>query len=116
MKYFTSILSQFNSKQRIIVLILLLVFSSGTFLAAQWMKQDDCSQMRQELIQMNRDFVEIATIINRKQNEPVLDSAIAPFLIDDTIVHKKLLPVPIPIQDNTQELDEILAISSKWIN
>ena len=85
MKYFVEILKQFTMKQRIFVLVLLLFFSSLTYITTTYLKSgyNSC----EELIKLNqkyvRDFVTISDMIRRQRmnelglgDENLLDSAV----------------------------------------
>jgi len=62
-KYFADIIGKFGPRQRVFVLVVLLVFSSGTYLLGTHLKQDDCSDLRQENIDLHRDFIAISAMI-----------------------------------------------------
>ena len=85
MKYFVEILKQFTMKQRIFVLVLLLFFSSLTYITTTYLKSgyNSC----EELIKLNqkyvRDFVTISDMIRRQRmnelglgDENLLDSGV----------------------------------------
>ena len=62
-KYFADIIGKFGPRQRVFVLVVLLVFSSGTYLLGTYLKQDDCSDLRQENLDLHRDFIAISAMI-----------------------------------------------------
>lgn len=63
MKYFSNILSQFTSQQRLLVLIVLLVFTSGTYLLSTLLKQDDCKMLIDENLELQNDLVTISRMV-----------------------------------------------------
>jgi len=68
MKYFSEILEQFTTEQKIFVLILLLVFSSGTLLVTQYLKNSDCRPLieNQKLIE---DFTKVSSMVRELKLE-----------------------------------------------
>jgi hypothetical protein len=85
MKYFVEILKQFTIKQRIFVLVLLLFFSSLTYITTTYLKSGHNSC--EELIKLNQkyvhDFVIISDMIRRQRmnelgvgDENLLDSGV----------------------------------------
>ena len=80
MKYFVNILKQFTQAQRLIVLILLLSFTTGSYLVSQYLKTDDCKPIVDENIKMHEDFAKISAMLRAERmrdNQIVLDT-IAP--------------------------------------
>jgi hypothetical protein len=63
MKYFYNILSQFTGQQRLLVLIMLLVFTSGTYLTSTLLKQDDCKMLIDENLELQNDLVTISRMV-----------------------------------------------------
>ncbi len=63
MKYFVNILKQFTQAQRLIVLILLLSFTTGSYLISQYMKTDDCRPLIEENLKMQNDFAKISAML-----------------------------------------------------
>ena len=130
-KYFADIIGKFGPRQRVFVLVVLLVFASGTYLLGTHLKQDDCSDLRQENIDLHRDFIAISAMIRdlrahitQPQEEVAFEEAAeeggeegAAEAVADTI----LVISPPPMEDTTetfnfdhidqQMLDNILRIS-----
>lgn len=82
MKYFSEILAKFTPTQRLLVLIIMFVFTVGGFLAAQWMRTDDCRSLMSENVKMHQDFALISEmlreeIMRRNQSLVAVDSAAA---------------------------------------
>jgi hypothetical protein len=80
MKYFVNILKQFTQAQRLIVLILLLSFTTGATLVSQYLKTDDCKPLIEENLKMHEDFAKISAMLRAermRENQIVLDT-IAP--------------------------------------
>lgn len=78
MKYFVDILKQFNSTQRLVVLILLLSFTTGTYLTSQYLKTDDCRVLIDENLKMHEDFAKISSMLRKKSmDENMVDSTMA---------------------------------------
>lgn len=63
MKYFSNVLSQFTSQQRLLVLIVLLVFTSGTYILSTLLKQDDCKMLIDENLELQNDLVTISRMV-----------------------------------------------------
>ena len=80
MKYFVNILKQFTQAQRLIVLILLLAFTTCATLVSQYLKTDDCKPLIEENLKMHEDFAKISAMLRAermRENQIVLDT-IAP--------------------------------------
>ena len=82
-KYFADIIGKFGHRQRVFVLVVLLVFSSGTYLLGTYLKQDDCSDLRRENLDLHRDFIAISAMIRdlrahvaSSQEEVVIDESV----------------------------------------
>lgn len=69
MKYISDVLKQFSKDQKIFVLIVILIFMSGTYIVSEYIKspQSNCK----ELIEINkryiRDFIEISKMIKEER-------------------------------------------------
>lgn len=86
MKYFVNILKQFSQTQRLIVLILLLSFTTGSILISQYLKTDDCRPIIEENFKMQEDFVKIAEMLRAerlKENFILLDSSMVPEISEE---------------------------------
>lgn len=78
MNYFANILKQFTQTQRLIVLILLLSFTTGTYITSQYLKTDDCRAIIDENLKMHEDFAKISSMLRRKSmDENMTDSTMA---------------------------------------
>ena len=77
MKYFVNILKQFTQTQRLIVLILLLSFTTGATLVSQYLKTDDCKPLIDENLKMHEDFAKISAMLRaeRMLNERVVSDS-----------------------------------------
>lgn len=81
MKYFVGILKQFTPAQRLLVLVLLLSFTTGGILTSQYLKTDDCRPIIDENLKMQEDFVKILEILRTermKDNQIMLDTVMLP--------------------------------------
>lgn len=67
MKDIVGILKQFTRAQRLLVLILLLSFTTGTYLLSQYLKTDDCRPVIEENLKMQQDFVKIAEMLRKER-------------------------------------------------
>lgn len=67
MKYFVGILKQFTRAQRLLVLVLLLSFTAGTYLLSQYLKTDNCRPIIEENLKMQQDFVRIAEMLRKER-------------------------------------------------
>lgn len=77
MKYFVNILKQFTQAQRLIVLILLLSFTTGSYILSQYLKTDDCRVLIDENLKMHEDFAKISAMLRAerlKEQRVVLDT------------------------------------------
>lgn len=122
MKSFAEILDRFSTGQRVFVLILLLVFSSATYLGGSYMKADSCSSLVKENRELLEDYIAIVRIIKSetrinelreneiKSKERQLSSREPASVIteDTTIVIE-------PLTSNTIN-EKILKIAEKHIN
>lgn len=130
-KYFADIIGKFGPRQRVFVLVVLLVFSSGTYLLGTHLKQDDCSDLRQENIDLHKDFIAISAMIRdlrahitQPQEETVFVEPVEEGVGDgavETATDTLVVIAPPPTEDTTetfnfdhidqQMLDNILRIS-----
>lgn len=130
-KYFADIIGKFGPRQRVFVLVVLLVFSSGTYLLGTYLKQDDCSDLRQENLDLHRDFIAISVMIRdlrahmtQSRQETVFEEPVEEGVGDgaaETVTDTILVISPPPMEDTTetfnfdhidqQMLDNILRIS-----
>lgn len=101
MKYFVDILKQFTPAQRLIVLVLLLSFSTGAVLTSQYLKTDDCRPLIEENLKMQDDFVKIAELLRQER-------------LKDNTVQLDTMAIPVdkePVQEETDMMDQILKIA-----
>jgi len=114
-KYFADIIGKFGHRQRVFVLVVLLVFSSGTYLLGTYLKQDDCSDLRRENIDLHRDFIAISQMIRqeraRKQEhathvEEAEEAVVEEAVIQDTI----WIEEPIEAVEDTVSTDTTFTI------
>jgi flagellar biosynthesis/type III secretory pathway M-ring protein FliF/YscJ len=81
MKYFVDILKQFTQTQRLIVLVLLLSFTTGSVLISQYLKTDDCRTLIDENLKMQEDFAKISSMLRAERMKPeaiMLDTVAIP--------------------------------------
>jgi len=69
MKEYAKILQLFTMKQRFVVLLVLLVFGSGTYLIGTYFKSDDCSKLVAENRALLDDYVKLSAIIREMGKE-----------------------------------------------
>ena len=110
MKYFSEILKEFSSQQRFVVLFLLLFFTCGTVIISQYLKFDDCRELYEQNIKMQKDIITISYILNkptlgRMKNQ--LDSSLVPF--DNQKM--QLLSSP---DENEIKIDSVLKILNNY--
>lgn len=108
MKYFVGILKQFTQTQRLIVLILLLSFTTGSILLSQYLKIDDCRALIDENIKMQNDFAKISSMLRaeRMKTETVMLDTVA---IVDTSAEPK--GGGVIVIEETDMMDQILKIA-----
>ena len=105
MKYFVDILKQFTQTQRLIVLILLLSFTTGSILISQYLKTDDCRSIIDENLKMHEDFAKISSMLRKKVvEENMIDSTMA-------MTGSKDEPASEGVIEETNINDEILKIA-----
>ena len=63
MKYFSEILEQFTTGQKVFVLILLLVFTSGTYITSIYFRNDNCKELIDENKALLDDFVKVSRMV-----------------------------------------------------
>ena len=66
-KSFSEILKQFTTGQRLFVLVLLLMFSSGSYIVTNYFKTDDCRPLIEENLKLQEDFVKISQLIRERE-------------------------------------------------
>jgi hypothetical protein len=105
MKYFVDILKQFTRTQRLVVLILLLSFTTGTYLTSQYWKTSDCESLIEENLKMQEDFIKISKILREERlaNLGISDSTAAGSTEEN-------LPKSSP-ESSSNHMDEILKIA-----
>ena len=105
MKYFVNILKEFTQSQRLIVLILLLVFSTAGILVSQYLKTDDCRPLIEENLKMQNDFAKISAMLRAerlKENQ----------IQSDTIVNQGEV-TQLPDNSSNEIMNEILKIAEQ---
>lgn len=122
MKYFAEILEQFTMGQKIFVLILLLAFSSGTFLVSQYLKRSDCQSLVEENKNLIDDFVKVSSMVRELKLEvlactevPVkpLSGAVPLMEIDEEFSETYLDTSEIDIIFEDDKFEEILQITDQ---
>lgn len=96
MKDFIGILKQFTKAQRLLVLILLLSFTTGTYLLSEYLKTDDCRPIIEENFKMQQDFVKIAEMLRKER--------LKEFQVFDSISGKEQV-------ESSSTMDQILQIA-----
>jgi len=113
MKYFVDILKQFTQTQRLVVLILLLSFTTGGVLISQYLKTDDCRILIDENIKMHQDFAKISAMLREARmitQETLLDT-VKIVQIDGG---DKPESHPMVIEDNSPIMDQIFKIAESY--
>jgi len=101
MKYFVDILKQFTPAQRLIVLVLLLSFTTGAVLASQYLKTDDCRPLIEENLKMQDDFVKIVELLRKERlRDTLIQSDTVAVLTDEK-----------PVQVESTMMNRILEIA-----
>ncbi len=108
MKYFVNVLKQFTPAQRLTVLVLLLSFTTVSFLASEYLKTDSCRALIDENLKMHEDFAKISEMLRKQrlQGETMVDSAAAEAPAEPTGGS-----VPAPAPENGAVMDSILHIA-----
>jgi hypothetical protein len=77
MEYISNILKEFNSKQKLFVLVLLLIFTSITSILTTYLTSDynSCSVIIEENKALLEDYVVITKMIREQQIAQMVDSA-----------------------------------------
>lgn len=133
LKEIPEIIKQFNQRQRMVVLILLLVFTSVTALGMKYLEDADCRPIIEQNKQLVSDYVQIVDILRKQVGEEnkdlvfgdeggsgnessgQLDSSIA-FEPPPTESAPDREPTSTPVIDNTETLQQILTIAEKHTN
>lgn len=107
-KGFSDVLKQFTPTQRLIVLVLLLSFTSGSLLLSQYLKTDDCRPIIEENIRMHQDFAKISAMLRNQVNSTERET-VAPA---SSSADSSVLSPPVQIKDESSvAMDEILKIA-----
>ena len=106
MKYFVEILKQFSQAQRLLVLVLLLFFTTGGIVLTQYLKTSDCQPLIEENLALQRDFVKISEMLRKKTIE-------SNEMVDSSVV-EAFPPTNEIIKDNSI-MDSVLVIAESHI-
>jgi hypothetical protein len=119
MKYITEILQQFTRQQRLIVLVIILFFSSFTFLVSTYFKspQNSCG----ELMELNKkyvnDFITISNMIREERLNSIKQDSVATELVESIYMDSSATNaisdiIPIVFEDRTTYImDSILKLT-----
>jgi hypothetical protein len=119
MKYITEILQQFTRQQRLIVLVIILFFSSFTFLVSTYFKspQNSCG----ELMELNKkyvnDFITISNMIREERLNNIKQDSVASTLVEAIYMDSASTNaisdiIPIVFEDRTTYImDSILKLT-----
>ena len=125
MKYFSEILKQFTKQQRLLVLIIILVFSSVTFLFSTYLKSSnsDC----QGVVELNKkylnDFIVISNMIREERLNRIKQDSVAVSLVNEIVMDScpaptsnNLVDLPIVFEDRSDLVfDSILLVTESNI-
>jgi len=115
MEYFSNILKEFNSRQKILVLVLLLLFTSVTAIITTYYTSgyNSCNDIVKENRELLEDYIIISKLIREKQkpNYPIMDSLGITTPKDD----KDLPRSSSPQYQEIDVMDSILHISDRHI-
>jgi flagellar biosynthesis/type III secretory pathway M-ring protein FliF/YscJ len=109
MKSFADILKQFTSSQRVIVLFLLLFFSTIPVVVVQWMKTDDCKPLIDENLRMQQDFAKISTILREERMK-----SLKTFVLDTALT--ETTNILVEETDPNLAIDKVIEISDSHLN
>jgi len=119
MKYITEILQQFTKQQRLIVLVIILFFSSFTFLVSTYFKSPQNSCV--ELMELNKkyvnDFITISNMIREERLNNIKQDSVASALVeaiymDSASTNASSDIIPIVFEDRTTYImDSILKLT-----
>jgi hypothetical protein len=121
MKYISDILKQFTKQQRLLVIIIILVFSSVTFLLSIYLKSSnsDC----QGVVELNKkylnDFIVISNMIREERLNRIKQDSIAVSLVNEmvmdssnTLKSNDIVDLPIVFEDRSDLIfDSILSVT-----
>lgn len=125
---FVEILKQFTQGQRLVVLLILLVFTSGTFLLSKYMQRAQCRETVEENVKMQRDFAEVAKMLReeRRANLSVVEREPSSFTAEsayepDTVVAPQYVrpprsSAPSPVTVEKTNVAKALEIAEKYEN
>lgn len=118
MKWFSDILKEFNPKQRLIVLLILLVFSSLTMITTSYLKTDTCRELVNENIQLQNDIVYISGLIRELRQQELVAMAESKMMLepmtDTLVVYSQIEPQSLPTI-NFGVLNEMEEFTEKYM-
>jgi hypothetical protein len=119
MKNISEILQQFTKQQRLVVLVIILFFSSFTFLLSTYLKspQNSC----EELMELNKkyvnDFITISNMIREERLNSIKQDSVASALVESIYTDSGTTSassdiIPIVFEDRTTYImDSILKLT-----
>lgn len=122
MKYFSEILEQFTTGQKVFVLILLLVFTSGTYITSIYFRNDNCKELINENKALLDDFVKVSGMVRNLKMQslhatyspaPLMEVAeeTSPSFSDTIFLLSASSSINLESPDEDGILDEILDIA-----
>ena len=112
MNYFADILKQFNSKQKVFILVILLFFTSITSIITNYLTSDynSCEKIVKENRELLEDYIKISNLIKKQYD--VLDEELAK--VESSQTDSSIFVNPVvetTVQDVT--MDSIMKIVSR---
>jgi hypothetical protein len=120
MKYIAEILKQFTRQQKIFVLVLLLVFISGTSIITSYLnsEQKSCHEVIELNKQYLKDLVDISQLIQKQKIQDIQEQlqVVVDVPAEASPDDNKIKPIvrTAPNIQKSPVLDSILKISSKY--
>lgn len=110
MENFTNILKQFTAKQRIFVLVLLLVFTSLTSVLTTYLTSDynSCNSIVKENRELLEDYILISQLVREQQRKEAQTRTM--YIRDTFVVGGNPIPTEM-VGESTSMLDTIMMIA-----
>jgi hypothetical protein len=122
MKEIASILKQFNTKQRLFVLTLMLFFITIGAVTTAYFKSTGCEplikqnqELVQSLVSIEKTIVEYKQLINEVQNDPCLTEGAAAAVIDSAVTGSDVYTNEGYIDPSMVVMDSVLKMARKPI-
>lgn len=113
MEFITNILKEFNSKQKLFVLLLLLVFTSVTSIITTYLTSDynSCSEIVKENRELLQDYIVISKLVRGRGHND--DNGATGQFTDTCVIDNG--PIRIPFSSDQDVMDSIKMIAYRHL-